>query len=339
MGNWWQRLKDRVSGWFRPAPTPGRFEHGTKFSAHGWVGSAPAVWPSRDYLVYVPKNAPRFRRSPLVVLVHGCKQDADEIARGTRIAEFADREGTVVLLPNQKDAANPWRCWNWFDPRTWHGQGEAAIVAAQVRRVRRHYRIDRKRVYVAGMSSGGALAAILGVRFPRLFAGVAVHSGVACGAARSGMTAMNVLKRGPEQDVEAIAAEVREAAAPSPIRVPLLAIHGDRDDVVPPDHGKALVRQYLVLNGDDPARAPDAQARIAHPDGHVEVVNDWRRDGRLVVRHVEVQGLGHAWCGGDVALAFNDAGPPDATALLGTFLADALSSRPEGAKRRWRFWA
>jgi poly(hydroxyalkanoate) depolymerase family esterase len=336
---WWQRLKDRIRGWFRREPAPGRFEEGSKFSAHGWVGTAPMVWPKRDYRVYVPKGAPRFRRSPMLVLIHGCRQTSDDIARGTRIAEFADREGTVVLLPTQKDSANPWRCWNWFDPRTWHGEGEAAIVAAQIRAVRRRYRIDPKRVCVAGMSSGGALAAILGLRFPRLISAIAVHSGIACGAARSGMTAVNVLKRGPEQDVEAIATAARKEAMPSEIRVPLLAIQGDRDDVVPPAHATALVRQYLALNGDDASRPADAQAKIAHPDGRVETVHDWRRDGRLIVRFVEVQGLGHAWCGGDATLEFNDAGPPDATALLGTFFADALSSRPEGAKRRWRFWA
>jgi len=336
---WWQQLKDRLSTWFRREPTPGRFEEGSRFSAHGWVSSAPAVWPRRDYVVYVPKNAPRWKRVPLVVLIHGCKQTADDIARGTRIAEFADREGMVVLLPAQKKSANPWRCWNWFERRTSRGEGEAAIVAAQIRTVRRRYRVDRKRVYVAGISSGGALAAILGVRFPHLVSAVAVHSGIACGAARSAVSAVNVLKRGPEQDVAAIAAEVRKAAAPSEIRVPLLTIHGDRDEVVPPPHAAALVRQYLALNGDDPARAPDSQARVEHPGGRVETVQDWRRDGRLVVRQVEVQGLGHAWSGGDASLDFNDAGPPDATALLGSFFADALSSRSEGAKRRWRFWA
>ena len=338
LGNLWSRVKALVNRLIRREPAPGRFESGSKFSMHGIVGTAPLVWPSRDYLVYVPKGRSLWRRAPLLVLCHGCKQTPEEIAQGTRITELADRLGFVVLLPRQKDSANPWRCWNWFDPRTSRGDGEAAIVAAQIRSVRRRYRIDRKRVYVAGMSSGGALAAILGVRFPRLVTAVAVHSGIACGAAQSGMTAISVLKRGPEQDVEAIAVAVREAAMPHEIRVPLLAIHGDRDEVVPPAHAAALVRQYLALNGDDPARAPDAQARIPHPDGRVEIVHDWRRDGRLVVRHVEVQGLGHAWSGGDASLDFNDAGPPDATALLGTFFADALSSRPEGAKRRWRFW-
>jgi poly(hydroxyalkanoate) depolymerase family esterase len=337
--SWWQRLKDRVLGWFRHEPAPGRFEEGSKFSAHGWVASAPGVWPSRDYLVYVPKGAPRWKRMPLVVLIHGCRQTAQDIARGTRISELADREGAVVLLPNQKDSANPWRCWNWFDTRTSRGEGEAAIVAAQIRAVRRHYRIDRKRVSVAGMSSGGALAAVIGVRFPRLVGAVAVHSGIACGAARSAMTAINVMKRGPEQDVDAIASRAREASMPHEVLVPLLAIHGAGDEVVPPVHANALVRQYLVLNGDDAARAPDAETRIPHADGRVEIVREWRRGGRLVVRFVEVEGLGHAWSGGDASLDFNDALPPDATALAGKFFADALSSRTEGERRRWRFWA
>jgi len=335
---WLQRFKDRVLGWFHREPAPGRFEQGSKFSAHGWIGMAPAVWPSRDYLVYVPKGAPRWRRAPLVVLIHGCKQTAEDIARGTRIVEFADREGCVVLLPSQKKSANPWACWNWFDARTSRGDGEAAIVAAQIRAVRRRYRIDRKRVYVAGMSAGGAMAAILGVRFPRLVSAVAVHSGIACGAAKSGMSAMSVLARGPEQDVEAIADAARSAALPHEVHVPLLAIQGDGDKVVAPVHATALVRQYLRLNGDDPARAADAQAQVTHAGGRVGVVREWRRDGRLVVRFVEVQGLGHAWSGGDPAVEFNDAGAPDATALLGTFFADALSSRSKGARRRWRFW-
>ena len=338
MASWWQRFRDRILGWLHREPAPGRFEHGSKFSAHGWVGTAPAVWPSRDYLVYVPPGAPRWKRAPLLVLIHGCKQTPEDIARGTRIAALADRMGCVVLLPSQKQSANPWGCWNWFEARTASGDGEAAIVAAQIRAVRRRYRIDRKRVCVAGMSAGGAMAAILGVRFPGLVSAVAVHSGIACGAAQSGMSALSVLKRGPEQDVEAIAQAARGAALPQAVHVPLLAIQGDRDDVVAPAHATALVRQYLRLNGDDPGREPDAQSRVAHADGRVEVVREWRRDGRLVVRYVEVQGLAHAWSGGDATLDFNDAGPPDATALLGTFVTDALSSHSKGAKRRWRFW-
>jgi poly(hydroxyalkanoate) depolymerase family esterase len=331
----WQRIKDRVAGWLARKPVPGRFETGSKFSIRGLVGSAPFVWPAREYLVYVPSGRAWWKRAPLLVLCHGCKQTPEEIAQGTRIAAFADRAGCVVLLPRQKDSANPWRCWNWFDRRTADGEGEASIVAAQIRSVRRAYRIDRKRVLVAGMSAGGALAAIVGVRFPNLVSAVAVHSGIACGAARSAASAFAVMQHGPDQDVEAIATAARAEASSRDLRVPLFAIQGAQDDVVAPPNAIALVRQYLRLNAHPAVAiastsgrtlpAADAEDNVVLAGGRIEVVREWRRDGRLVVRYVEVIGLAHAWSGGDPALTYNDAGPPDATALLGDFFKDALS--------------
>lgn len=334
LGNLWSRTKALVARVFRHEPAPGRFESGSKFSLHGIVGTAPFVWPSRDYLVYVPKGRSIWRRAPLLVLCHGCKQTPEEIAQGTRITELADRLGFVVLLPRQKDTANPWRCWNWFDKRTMNGNGEAAIVAAQIRSVRRIYRVDRKRVLVAGMSAGGALAAVLGVQFPGLVAAVAVHSGLACGAASSAMKALSVMQHGPDRDIAPFASAARAAAAPGALRIPLLALHGSADNVVAPRNAAALVRQYLSLNdhaaavaGTDPGRLPpaDAERRTVLAGGRTEVVSEWRREGRLVARHVEIVGLGHAWSGGDPTLPYNDAGPPDATALVGDFFTDALS--------------
>ena len=328
----WSRTKEAFARWFRRAPAPGRFESGSKSSFHGWVTTAPIVWPSRDYLVYVPKGRSQWKRAPLLVLCHGCRQTPEEFAQGTRVVDLADRTGCVVLLPRQKDTANPWRCWNWFEQRTMHGKGEAAIVAAQIRRVRRLYRIDRKRVLVAGMSAGGALAAIMGVRYPGLVSAVAVHSGLACGAASSTMTAIGVMQRGPDRDVAQVGSDAR-ARAPGNVRVPLLAIHGERDPVVTPRNAEALVAQYLRLNGCTEAPdhaspalpAADVEQHATLSDGRTETIREWRRDGQLVVRHVEVGGLGHAWSGGDTSLPYNEAGPPDATALVGGFFADAVS--------------
>lgn len=335
MLSWWRRFKARVSGWFSRAPAPGRFESGRRFSWRGFVATAPLVWPSRDYLVYVPRGRSPWRRVPLLVLCHGCKQTAESFAQSTRIAELADREGFVVLLPQQKDAANPWRCWNWFERRTAEGQGEAAIVAAQIRAVRRAYRIDRRRVVAAGLSAGGALAAILGVRHPDLVRAVAVHSGLACGAAASPVTALRVMAQGPDTDVAAIGAAARRAHAERDLRIPLLVVHGADDDVVRPRNAAALVRQYLAVNGvtvatddaDGKLPPPDREETVALPDGRTQAVREWWRDGRLAVRYVEVQGLGHAWVGGDPAQRFTAAGPPDAAALVAGLFADAASPR------------
>lgn len=265
----WSRLVDCVAGWFRRAPAPGRFESGSAFSFRGFVTTAPMVWPSRDYLVYVPRGHTRWKRAPLLVLCHGCKQTAEDLAQSARIAELADRDGFVVLLPQQKDPANPWRCWNWFERRTTAGDGEAAIVAAQIRAVRRAYRIDPRRVVAAGLSAGGALAAILGTG----------------------------------------------------------------DAVVAPVNAVALVGQYLALNGvdtpgsDDALAPPDSDRRIEVAPGRTMRVREWRREGRLLARLVEIEGLGHAWSGGDPAQRFTEAAPPAASDLVAGLFADGLSSR------------
>jgi poly(hydroxyalkanoate) depolymerase family esterase len=331
----WTRVRSYFERLFPHEPEPGRFESGSEWSLRGFLAAAPFVLPSREFLVYIPKGRSAWRRAPLVVLCHGCKQTPEEFAQGTRITELADQQGFVVLLPRQKDKANPWRCWNWFDSRTMKGAGEAAIVAAQIRFVRRRYRCQRKRVLVAGMSAGGAFAAVMGVRYPGLVTAVAVHSGLACGAARSPLTAIAVMQNGPEQDVTAIGDRARADAHRRDLPVPLLAIQGDSDPVVSPRNAAALVRQYLHLNGhasvgDGSASgsalpAADAETRATLATGRTEIVREWRSDGRLVARLVEVTGLGHAWSGGDAALAYNDAEAPDATALVGAFFADALS--------------
>jgi poly(hydroxyalkanoate) depolymerase family esterase len=330
MAGYWTRLKHRFARFFRREPAPGEWTTGAKFSWRGWLAILPWLWPRREYLLYIPAGRSRWRRAPLIVLCHGCKQTPEEFAQGTRIAAHADREGWLVLMPRQKDSANAWRCWNWFDSATAGGRGEAAIVAAMIRSVRRWHRADPARIIAVGMSAGGALAAVLGLRDAELVRAVAVHSGVACGAASSAFTAIGVMQRGPETDVEAIAAAARGSR---PTRVPLLAIHGESDHVVATSNATALVRQYLRLDGHPavptpmlPATAlpvPDAEQHEVQ-GGRMTTTREWRHDGRLVVRYVAVAALGHAWSGGDDALAFNDAQGPDATALVAAFVRDAL---------------
>jgi poly(hydroxyalkanoate) depolymerase family esterase len=245
----WLRTQSLFGRLFEHVPEPGRFESGSKWSLRGFLAVAPFILPSREYLVYIPKGHSLWRRAPLIVLCHGCRQTPEEFAQGTRITDLADKHGFVILLPRQKDSANAWRCWNWFDTRTMSGAGEAAIVAAQIRSVRRHYRCHRKRVLVAGISAGGALAAVMGVRYPGLVRAVAVHSGLACGAAKAPLSAIAVMQSGPEQDVDALADAARAAAPKQTVRVPLLAVHGLGDAIVSPRNAVALVRQYLHLNG------------------------------------------------------------------------------------------
>lgn len=320
--SWWRRARAwlaRRLGW---PEAPGRWLDGHAFSWHGILAFRPWVFPRRHFRLYVPRGWARRKRMPIVVLIHGCRQTPDEFASGTRIAAAADRAGLVVLMPDQKDSANPYRCWNWFDRRTSRGMGEAHIVATMIRRVIRRLGASDDRVVVAGMSSGAALAAVLGVRFPGLVRGVFAHSGLPCGAASSAFTALTVMRRGPETDVAALAREARLVPA-GDAHVALLVVQGSEDDVVARLNADALVRQFLVLDGIEvPAGAnstlPDADVTAtdaSRPDRAVRT-REWRRDGRTIVRSVEIAGLGHAWSGGDAMLPFNDAAPPDATAML-----------------------
>ena len=329
----WTRIRDSVARLFRREAAPGRFESSAKFALAGWIGSAPFVWPRRECLVYVPKGWSRWRRSPLFVLCHGCRQTPEEIAQATGIAAWADQGRWLVLLPRQKQEANAWLCWNWFDARTVAGHGEAAIVMAQIESIAGRYRADPRRIVVAGMSAGGAFAAVLGMRGNGVVRAIIVHSGLAAGAAASAATALGVMKRGPETDVAALARAARLEARNEALPIPLLAIHGDRDGIVAPRNAVALVRQYLSLNGHPAvtttfiaeAALPDAdlEARETTSEGRVVTTRDWRVGQRLVVRYVSIAGLEHAWTGGDGTLPYSDPAAPSAMSLIDAFLRDA----------------
>jgi len=329
----WAAAREWAARLFRRKPVePGRFVADSKLAWRGWLAVMPWLWPSREYLVYVPRAYGGWRRRPLLVLLHGCRQTPEDFAAATRIAALADSNGWLVLLPRQSSKANAWTCWNWFDKATSAGRGEAAIVVAQIRAVRRAYRVHPRRIFVAGMSAGGCLAAVLGLRHPKLFAGVAAHSAVACGAASGPMAAMQVLAHGADTAVEQIGAAARDAASRRALPVPLLVVHGGDDHVVSLRNARQLVRQYLVFNGrlDPKEMAPDelppSDREITQQlsPGRTATTIEYRDGARTLVRMVRVDGLGHAWSGGDATFPYNDPLPPDATALLGAFVADQI---------------
>jgi poly(3-hydroxybutyrate) depolymerase len=326
------RVRDFVGRMLgRPPAKAGRFIARRSFAWRGRLDAAPWLWPSREYLVYLPAGYGGWTRRPLIVFIHGCKQAPEEFAAATRIAALADRHGWILLLPRQASGANPWTCWNWFDRATAEGKGEAAIMAAMVKSVRRRYRVHPRRIFAAGMSAGGAMAATLGVRYTELFAGVFVHSGLACGAASGPAAAVPVLSRGADTDPQRIGVEARANAPKGAARVPLLAIHGERDGVVAPVNAFQLVRQYLALNGHakidgaaDARPSPDFESIVALADGRKMKVGEYRDGRRVVTRLIEVPQLAHAWSGGDPAYEYNDPNPPDATDLLAEFVEGRL---------------
>ena len=305
----WRPLRAPLtSGW-----VPGRFPTlGTK-----------ALRRQRDYFLYIPATVGRRDRVPLLVMLHGCSQDARTFALGSRMNELADKHRFLVLYPQQSLRANPLRCWNWFEARPGHGSGEAAAIAALVRDVARRYPIDRSRVYVAGISAGGAMTAILAVCYGALFAACAIVAGVMYGAADSALAGARAMRSGALLSPESLADEAAGRRSRKVEFVPALVIHGTHDAVVHPRNAEQIIRQFrrfAELRGTPSAPAFETVEQRIGSDGRSYRQHDHARSDQLLVRSILIEGLGHAWSGGDERLPFNDSAQPDTSRLIWDFL-------------------
>ena len=273
---------------------------------------------TRAYRLYVPRGYTG-QAVPLLVMLHGCTQTPEDFAAGTRMNAFAETHTFLVAYPAQTAAANPSRCWNWFESghqsRT---HGEPSLIAGLTRQVLATYNVDARRVYVAGLSAGGAMAAVLGVTYPDLYAAVGVHSGLAYGAADGLVSAMAAMQGGGSAPALAAA---RTAAAPGvlPRAVPLILFHGERDTTVSPRNADQMVAQWIAAHGG--GAAPETTEQVVGGQRSTRTIY---RDasGRALVEQWRVQGLGHAWFGGNPRGSYADAQGPDASAEMARFFAE-----------------
>lgn len=291
---------------------PGRWVAGVALGAAGarryrlWV--PPAAAPGSHATATSP-NSRAAVAAPLLVMLHGCGQDAVSFARSTRMHRVAAREGCFLLFPEQERIANAQGCWNWFQTRSGRAQSEVASIVAAIDQVLALYAIDPSRVAVAGFSAGAGMAALLALRDPERFAAVAVHSGVGPGVAHSSATALGAMQgRGKP------AAPASAGAARLP---PLIVIHGARDHVVAPRNGRAAAAWWADALG---AQAGPAR-EVQRGQRHRYTVTDFKAGGSIGVTLVEVPALGHAWSGGAAAQPFGDANGPDASRMIWSFAA------------------
>jgi poly(hydroxyalkanoate) depolymerase family esterase len=264
---------------------------------------------SRVYKLYVPSSY-RGQVVPLVVMLHGCTQSPDDFAAGTRMNAVAEEHICLIAYPAQAASANASKCWNWFRPSDQQrGQGEPALIAGITRQVMRDYAVDPERVYVAGLSAGGAAAAIMGTAYPDLYAAVGVHSGLACGVASDLPSAFAVMQQGE-------AAAGHGSGGASGRRhfqriVPTIVFHGDRDTTVHPRNGDQVVAQFTGVT------TADLQATVEHdrvPGGHAysRMLHADAR-GQTILEQWVIHGAGHAWSGGSPAGSYTDPQGPDAS--------------------------
>ena len=280
---------------------------------------------TREYKTYIP-GLYEGQALPVLVMLHGCKQEPDDFAAATRMNALADEHGFIVVYPKQARKANGSKCWNWFSAS--HQQrerGEPSLIAGITREVLATHGLDARRVYVAGLSAGGAMAAIMGATYPDVYAAVGIHSGLAYAAARdlpSAVAAMRGERSKPRR---------RRNPAGTPSRsVPTIVFHGDSDTVVHPSNGDDVIAQASPNDSTRENAFVTHERSVEYGDakGRAYTRTTYRDTaGRPVIEQWVVHGAAHAWCGGSEEGSFADPSGPDASREMLRFFLQHQNTR------------
>lgn len=297
---------------FRPvedkAPQP--LSDGSRFEERSYANDV----GSRKYKLFIPSGY-NGQEIPLVVMLHGCTQSPDDFAAGTRMNDLAEEQRFLVAYPEQARSANVSKCWNWFNAANQRrDQGEASLIAGITRQIMRDFPVPPGCVYIAGLSAGGATAAIMGSAYPELYAAIGVHSGLACGAASDLPTALTAMRRG------AAAPAAGRSSVPGRV-IPTIVFHGDGDTTVNVANGNHVIAQSKGA----------ADLRTAVTEGEAAGMRYTRTvqssdGGRAILEEWVLHGAGHAWSGGSTAGSFADPRGPDASREMIRFFSQYQTS-------------
>jgi poly(hydroxyalkanoate) depolymerase family esterase len=307
-------------------PTGGRFVERSYTNQAG----------TRSYKVYIPSGYIG-QEVPLVVMLHGCTQSPNDIAAGTQMNTLAEEHIFLVAYPAQAQGANMNKCWNWFKASDQQrGRGEPSLVAGITRQIIEEYNVAGGRVYVAGMSAGGAMAAIMAEAYPDLYAAVGVHSGLAPGAAHDMPSAFAAMHQGGPPTLRRDVPTATATGQSSRI-VPAILFHGDLDKTVHPRNANHLLEHFWAAKttasreeaGGSTPRGTVRQGQV--PGGHAYTRATYRdAGGRAVVERWTVHGLGHAWSGGSPSGSYTDPQGPEASAEMVRFFNQHPQREPVG---------
>jgi poly(hydroxyalkanoate) depolymerase family esterase len=277
---------------------------------------------ARAYKLYIPKTYAK-KRMPLIIMLHGCTQNPDDFAAGTRMNELADKHAFLVAYPAQSANANGSNCWNWFNVSDQaRDRGEPSLIAGITREVASSYRVDERRIFVAGLSAGAAMAVILGATYPDLFAAVGAHSGLPYGAADDVPSAFAAMRgsSGPifsGRGLKSRTSTPRDAPTRAP---PTIVFHGDHDTTVNADNGSKIVAQAIALGREQTGclkKSVQAQVSANGRECTITIYRDSMM--RPCIEQWVLHGAGHAWSGGCSNGSYIDERGPDASAEMVRF--------------------
>lgn len=263
---------------------------------------------SRQYKLFVPARSANGPRA-LIVMLHGCQQNPDDFATGTKMNEVAAKHNLVVAYPSQPSSANAGGCWNWFAPaHQVRGRGEPAVIAGMTRELMDEYGLGRTEVFVAGLSAGGAMAAVMLETYPDVFSGAGIHSGLAYRAANDVMSAFAAM-RGDAGHLGAVVLDRRAHTART------IIFHGEADRTVHPDNARRILASHVssdwTLARSEGAANGQSFSRETYSSGD-NLVEVW-----------SIAGAGHAWSGGDPRGTYASRSGPDASAEMVRFFLGA----------------
>ena len=274
---------------------------------------------TRTYKLYVPASYSAQLGEPVsvVVMLHGCTQSPDDFAAGTRMNALAEQRGFLVVYPAQAANANGSKCWNWFRSEDQErDRGEPSLIAGITREVVANYHVDERRVFVAGLSSGAAMAVILGATYPDIYAAVGAHSGLPYGAAHDMPSAFGAMKRST-----GLAGMPNRTGSGAPRAagargVPTIVFHGDCDHTVDARNGAEIVEQAIRGYADEARLQASVRQGAAEGGRHYSHTVYADAANQPVVEQWLLHGAGHAWSGGSPNGSFTDMGGPNASAEM-----------------------
>jgi poly(hydroxyalkanoate) depolymerase family esterase len=296
----------------RGMPRAARRPRGRPVEGDWITGVAMGAAGARRYRLYRPPGVTLREKLPLLVMLHGCGQDANAFADSTRMNRIARQQRFLVLYPEQDRISNVHGCWNWYETQNGRARAEVALIMKAIDQVCLLYGADRDRVAVAGLSAGASMAALLATHHPARFKAVIMHSGIPPGTASSTTSAVQAMhgRRGTAP----LLATPADMMASWP---PLMVIHGGRDKVVAASNADAAVRLWA-----DAAQATAGTRRSLQRGKRYPMdITDFKRGRSVVATYVEIGGLAHAWSGGAKGQPYSDAMGPDASRLAWGFAA------------------